>query len=352
MRGSPRIPVLRSAGALLLALVLPACVGGDDQDSAAPPTTPAPPAVTSPSPATSPSPSPSPSPGGDEVVLDASCEMPAPDAMPPVTLHHPAGWEVGTNIARCTYFSPDDVELEPNTEPQGVDVRWSVEPAPFDRVVESGPATRDARRVTGVVDGHRAMRTTAVSTGQALLPEGVRTTTWAVDLSRSADQAATLIGTSHDTDGVDYEQATTVLDAMARELQIGGDGNERDVTVIRWPGRNAFTVAYRPDDQCLELYAGARQGSRVDRVCNIGSAAGFDATVLRGEGLEVAVGSVAPDADVVRLRANTDARRAVATVDVAGNGRVFALPLSGTEATLIAETFDGEQLATHEVLPE
>lgn len=348
----------RTVTALLTGLILLGCTG-EAPDSAAPQTTP--PAATTPaseqpeSPATT---APAASPTADVVILDASCEVGGDGQHPPVTLRHPAGWEAGgEDIAGCEFFDPEDQDLEPDTEPQGVDLHWSLEPAPFERIAQSDHASTPQRHLAAVVDGHRAVRITATSTGDALLPEGVETTTWVVDLSRSAQGDDTsLVGTTRDVDGVDYDQAVRVLDAMARAVRIGDDDAPEqarsDVTVARAGGRRPFTVAYRGEDGCFELYAGHRQGSRLDRACDLGEPDPLTPTVLRGDGLEVVAGLAAHTVDVVTLRTNSDAQRGAVTVDLGGDRRGFAVPLSGTEASAIAETFAGDELGTVEVLPE
>lgn len=326
----------RTVTALLATVILLGCTG-PEPDSAAPPTTP---------------------PTVDVVMLDASCEAGGEGDHPSVTLRHPAGWQAGgADIADCEFFDPENRELEPDTEPQGVDVHWSVEPAPFERIAQSDRATTSQRHLAGVVDGHRAVRITATSTGDALLPEGVETTTWVVDLSRSAQgEETSLVGSSHDVDGVDYDHAVRVLDAMARAAQIGEDGAQEeppsDVTVARAGGRRPFTAAYRGDVGCFELYAGQRQGSRLDRECDLAEPDPLTPTVLRGDGLEVVAGLAAQTVDVVTLRTNSDAQRGAVAVDLDGERRGFAVPLDGTEASAVAETFAGDQLGTVEVLPE
>lgn len=346
----------RIASALAAALLLLGC-GGQGADTAAPPS----PTASAPGSATA-EPSPTlatPAPTAtaepdDPVVLDASCDIASDDPIPLVTLQHPAGWHVsGDDINACEFFDPGDPELEPGTEADAVDVRWSIEPVAFSTITASDIATDEQRRLVGVVDGHRAVRTTATSTGEAALPEGIETTTWVVDLSRSAQgEDASLVGTARDVDAVDYDDAVRVLDAMARQVRIGPATPTEDVTVMRWQGTRGFVVAYRAEDGCLELFAGSRQGARLDRACDLEPGEPLTATILRGDDLAVAAGIAGSEVDAVRLRANTDAMRAVVTTQIGDAERAFALPLSGTEAALVAETFGGEELGTVAVLPE
>jgi hypothetical protein len=314
--------------ALVIAALLAGCSG---QEGAAPP------------PTDTPSPD-------DAVALDAACEMATDD--PTVTLDHPGGWDAGDDaVGRCQFFDPGDPDLEPGTEAD-VAIRWSVEPVPVSRILETGPGSEEQRRFTGVVDGHRAWRITATTTGEAALPEGIDTTTWVVDLSRSADRQATLIGTVSDTGATAYGDAVGVLDGMARQARIGAAQPTEEATVMRWSGRRGFVVTFRSEDRCLELYAGSNQGSRLDRACDLVPDQPLAATILRGDGLQVAVGLTTTSVDAIRLRAHTDAQRTVITTALDDGQRAFALPLSGSEAALVAETFTGDELGSVEVLPD
>ena len=163
---------------------------------------------------------------GTDIALDASCLLaPTDDALPSVALQHPEGWEQtdGAETA-CRYFDPEPVDIPADTETFGVDVRWDIESVAFPTAAEPGPEAQEIQRVPTTIDGHEAVRITAVSTGETLLPEGVETTSWLVNLAADADATGgTLVGTVADTDEIDYVQAVGVLDRMARSADIAPD---------------------------------------------------------------------------------------------------------------------------------
>lgn len=72
---------------------------------------------------------------------------------------------------------------------------------------------------------------------------------------------------------------------------------------------------------------------------------------LTEEPHDLAVGLTISEVDVVRLHTNADTARAVATVPIDGDRRAYALPLSGTEPTVVAETFDGRELGRRKLDP-
>lgn len=295
----------------------------------------------------------------DAVALDASCllEHTGPEDLPSVELQYPSGWDRGDeSLGTCRYFDPEPVEIPDAAEAFDVDVRWDIEPVAFSEAAQPDEATDEVERLPTTVDGHQAVRITATSTGEALLPEGIATTTWLVDLDIGTDDpGGTLVGTTADVDGVDYEQAGDVLDRMARSADIAPDenGSASQFTIARVEGGGSpYAVTYDSADGCFALFAGTDQGPLLDEVCDAGEAVPISATILRSDAHELGVGLTSGEVDVVRLRANTDAERAVATVPVGDDSRAYAIELSGTEATLVAETFDGEELGSVAVLPE
>ncbi|MGQ4819207.1 hypothetical protein ACQ1ZK_19115, partial [Enterococcus faecium] len=68
----------------------------------------------------------------------------------------------------------------------------SVESVPFDRVADSGSADERSRTET-TVDGRTAVRIERVSSGEGLWPEGVRTTSYVVDLGEGEDGPRMLV---------------------------------------------------------------------------------------------------------------------------------------------------------------
>lgn len=341
---------------LALVLVLAACADEDvaspdlgDPGTAAPSPDPAPTVTGAPAPTDAPTDTQTDAPA-DAVALDATCVL-EPDGLPAVELAHPAGWDVGTEATTaCRFFDPEATDLPADAEATAIAVRWSVDPVLFARAAEPGPDAQDTTRLPTAVDGRQAVRISGASTGDALLPDGVDRTIWIIDLGDGV-----LVGSSADVAGVDHAQAVDVLDRMARGLDVapGEDGVAGQTTVMRAEGGGApYAVTHDASDDCLALFAGEAQGPPVEQTCDLADPAPVSAAVLDDGEPAVVVGLTSDEVDVVRLRANTDAARAVATVPVDGDRRGFALLLSGTEASVVAESFDGEELGRVEVLPE
>ena len=83
---------------------------------------------------------------------------------------------------------------------------------PAEPVIEDDGPMEDVRETT--LAGRQAVRIEGRTSGLDLLPPGLRTTTWLVDLGSS-----TLLATTADVPRVDDEAAVPVLDAMAASVQ-------------------------------------------------------------------------------------------------------------------------------------
>ena len=209
-----------------LLMLMTACDDGNDttaQSQATRPPTPATTASASPSPSATPtqtpSPSPAPSPTPTEDSDDATREWASCEHPEGLTVEYPADWHVneGETLPACSAFDAESIKVPKNQEFVDVGVLLSAEPVPFSRV--AGPEAQTGEvldRREQLVDGHDAIRIETRSEGDALLGEGIRSTRWLVVLG--AEQ--TLIATTHDVEGQDYEQNQEVLDAMVERLQI------------------------------------------------------------------------------------------------------------------------------------
>ncbi|WP_346622883.1 hypothetical protein [Blastococcus montanus] len=150
------------------------------------------------------------------VALSQRCESPAGFA-----ISYPESWSVnsGETVPACTRFAP-----EPFTVPAGTDARVgavtaSVEPVPFDRVAGSGPDEVQSRTET-TVGGRTAVRIERVSSGEGLWPEGVRTTSYVVDLGEGDDGPSTLVVNTVGLPQFDYARNVRVLDRMVETLEF------------------------------------------------------------------------------------------------------------------------------------
>lgn len=353
-----RVRLLTTAA--LMAVLTAACTQGDTADPlpSQPPTTTASTEPTQPSaPAAAPgggaptasasAPStPAPTPGATETetqVVTSTCTLePNQDGLPSVTLTYPSDWQVDdTDAAACRNFDPGDPSVEPATEASGVDVRAYVDAIDFARAAEPGPELTEASRLPTTVDGFQAVRVQGTTTGEGLGPAGTRRTTWIVDLDLGTDgDGGVLVIGASDRGADDYASAVDVADDIARSAVIGDQVVGAGTTIARSEGGGRpFTVVYR--DGCVSLFAGSERGTALDEVCDL-PADELAAVMLEDGDLRVVAGVTSPEADVVRLRSNTDAARAVAAVPLRNaEGRGFAMAMSGTETSVITETFDG-----------
>ena len=134
------------------------------------------------------------------------------------SIDYPAGWSTnaGDVTPPCRYFHPQPFEVPEATEVIGLAVTIDVEEVPFEVVVapdKLGEQELDREETT--VAGRPAVRVETVSTGEALLPEGVRSYQYAVDLG-----ASTLIAVTRDVEGLDYAGNRHILDQMVAGIEV------------------------------------------------------------------------------------------------------------------------------------
>lgn len=155
-------------------------------------------------------------PGEQGPSLTQSCAHQERDVR--IVMRYPEGWHAndGDGVVTCTAFDPDPVDLRPGTEfPLDLAVVLRVEPVAFERAsIAAGLRVENERRMT--TDGRRAIRQEAVSTGSALLPEGLRMVRYVIDggVERS------IIATTNDVDRNDFPASVQVLDAMVSAFDI------------------------------------------------------------------------------------------------------------------------------------
>ncbi len=149
----------------------------------------------------------------DTVAPTQECENPTGG----YTVGYPDGWyaNLGEVSERCSFFHPEPFELPEQTEAPDVAVAISREPVPFARVTGAGPAIRILDREETEIDGRRAVRRETEATGDALRPAGVRGYEYLVDLG-----GETLILSTYEGSGLDYERNRETVDRMAATLRI------------------------------------------------------------------------------------------------------------------------------------
>ena len=184
---------------LMLLLVLGAC---GDEDTAAPGS----PSPRPPSPSAQPSRSPS-------DALAQRCTHPSEG----YSVAYPAEWFVadGDRIEPCSFFSSEPLDLEPATEADGVAIRLDVLPDPFPEAVRKVESDGGQQSEETSIGGREAVRITGETDDRGLLPPGLATTTWVVDLG-----ARSLLLTTDEGGSDDYATSVEVLDEMARSVQV------------------------------------------------------------------------------------------------------------------------------------
>lgn len=151
----------------------------------------------------------------DGVVLAQSCT----NAEDGYSIQFPEGWS--TNDAEvaptCRYFHPEAFEVPEATEVFDLAVTVRVDDVPFTRVAseEDSLGEQILSRDETTVAGHQAVRVEAESTGDALLPEGVHSYRYHVEVDNG-----TLTATTHDVGDLDYEANKGIVDAMMETLEL------------------------------------------------------------------------------------------------------------------------------------
>lgn len=117
----------------------------------------------------------------------------------------------------CTVFDTPPLELPDAPQDLSLDygVSIHVDNVPFATATgEDAGATVETAEETEV-DGLPAVRQEAVGTGEGLIPEGLETTRWFVDL-----RDATLIASSFDAGEPPYGEKVRVLDRMMASMEL------------------------------------------------------------------------------------------------------------------------------------
>ncbi len=151
----------------------------------------------------------------DGAVLAQSCT----NAEDGYSIQFPEGWftNEGEVVPTCRYFHPQAFEVPEATEVFDLAVTVRVDDVPFTRVASEGDSLgeRVLSREETTVAGHQAVRVEAESTGDALLPEGVRSYRYHVEVDDG-----TLTATTHDVGDLDYEANKEILDEMMKTLEL------------------------------------------------------------------------------------------------------------------------------------
>lgn len=150
-----------------------------------------------------------------------TCESPANG----YRVDHPPGWttNAGDVMPPCSLFHPGPFDVPEQTEiPTDIAVAITVEPEPGGDPDAGGLGERVLSEEEATVDGRPATRTEVEATGDALYPEGQRTTRWTV-----AVDGGRIVAQTHDRGEPAYDDKQEILDRMVASLTVvDGDAAE------------------------------------------------------------------------------------------------------------------------------
>lgn len=346
---SANVSPSRTFAPLLLAvgLVVAGCTSAPDPGDSAPSTpTPDPTTTVPQTPGPSPTdgleatPEPVPvTPAVETPELDDQCTV-EPGAGDVATIRYavPSGWKVE---GRCDVLDPEKSELPEQTETEAA-IFVSTSEVSYAEVHEQRPASTDVTTWLGGRAGYQTARTTSVSTGEALSPEGQPNTTWSFDLDAGTDeQGGVFTLTTGGIDGDAYDLAQATVDAIAQTVVLqpaaGDMATGSDIAVVRTEGGGApYTVTF--DGDCFALRPGGPSDAPTEELCELDPTAGPLVAGMLGE--DVIVGHAPAAAIAVE---GTNAGPHGLTTSIEG-GSVFALRTDQAPSELTAIGPGGEEL--------
>jgi len=134
------------------------------------------------------------------------------------TVNYPQGWVTnsGSVVEQCKVFDPESISLPEQSESFDEAVHIRVDQVPFERVAsEDNQTSQELSRRQTTIDGYQAVVVENKATGIGLIPEGVRSYLYFVNLD-----GQTLIGTTYDMQGQRYQRNKKVLDQMMNSLSF------------------------------------------------------------------------------------------------------------------------------------
>jgi hypothetical protein len=151
------------------------------------------------------------------------------------TVGYPEGWNTNSEdglLGSCEIFHPGEIDVPEQPRDRDLDyaVSMYVDAVDFDDLDrrDNPNVILDERTMT--VDGQAAVVIESRSTGEALVPEGERSTTWTIDLDGEI-----LVATTSSVGDTDYERDKRILERMVtEELQIN-EGDAEGAAPIGGP---------------------------------------------------------------------------------------------------------------------
>jgi hypothetical protein len=151
----------------------------------------------------------------DAVVLGQTCSNRAAN----YTVNYPTGWvsNAGDVLNSCQVFDPTSITLPERSSSFNEAIHLRIDSIPFEEVADTDDITETilTRRDT-TVDGYEAIIEESESTGRALLPEGVRSYAYIINLG----DGEIMVASTYDIANQQYTYNKKVLDQMVSTLRF------------------------------------------------------------------------------------------------------------------------------------
>jgi hypothetical protein len=152
---------------------------------------------------------------GEVVTLGQTCTNEAAG----YTVNYPTGWMTneGDVLNLCQVFDPSSITLPEQSSSFNEAIHLRIDSIPFERATGEDDITETilSRRTT-TIDGYDAVVKESESTGRALLPEGVRSYTYIINL----DDGEIMVASTYDVANQMYTRNKQVLDQMVSSLRF------------------------------------------------------------------------------------------------------------------------------------
>lgn len=251
----------------------------------------------------------------------------------------PSDWKVDGG---CAILDPELDELPQQTEVEAA-IFVSVNDASFRQVTAPGGPDETQEVWLGARAGYQASRATAVSTGEALRPEGWPTTSYLVNLGPGTDDGGVLTMSTGVGEDDGYARARAALDVIADTLTItpaADDETSDGFTVLRVQGGGtAYAVTF--DGDCFHYRPGNPSDDPTAELCDVDPQ---DGVIVAGELEDSTLVGYAPPA-AIGVEGDTNDTVHALTASVEG-GSVFALTTAEMPSELTAVGPGGEELVT------
>ncbi|MFP4009341.1 MAG: hypothetical protein ACLFV6_15265 [Spirulinaceae cyanobacterium] len=134
------------------------------------------------------------------------------------TIGYPGDWETNTGdvVEACQVFDPDVPQIPEQTETFDEAVFIRLAQISLEKVtVKSNTQTELSREKTLLKNNKTAVVIEAEATGQGLLPKGIQSYRYYVEMGDE-----TLIAETFDVEGQDYQRNKAILDQMMQTLEL------------------------------------------------------------------------------------------------------------------------------------